>query len=62
MPLKKIKSHRMKDVCLHPEHNPPSHIVLEPGDYIYSCPECGKEKVLSVPLITCSMRQTEHAV
>lgn len=52
----------MKDVCLHPEHNPPSHIVLEPGDYIYSCPECGKEKVLSVPLITCSMRQTEHAV
>jgi hypothetical protein len=31
-----------EQVCLSPEHNPPSHIVLEPGTYEYVCPSCGK--------------------
>lgn len=34
--------------CLHPEHNPPSLIVLEPGVYEYQCPGCGKTIVFTV--------------
>lgn len=28
--------------CRHPEHNPPSHMVWEPGRYRHTCPGCGK--------------------
>lgn len=28
--------------CHHPEHNPPSHIVLPSGVYAYTCPGCGR--------------------
>lgn len=49
MPLEKISE---PDVCLDPEHNPPTHIVLEPGTYKYTCPSCGKVTVFTVPLIT----------
>lgn len=27
--------------CIHPEHRPPSHIVLSLGTYKYMCPACG---------------------
>lgn len=27
--------------CYHPEHNPPSMIVLTPGVYEHVCPGCG---------------------
>lgn len=30
-----------KPPCRHPEHNPPSMIVLEPGVYEHICPACG---------------------
>jgi len=39
--------------CLHPEHNPPSHIVLSPGTYEYTCPGCGERQTFRVPLVTC---------
>lgn len=29
--------------CVSPEHNPPTHIVLEDGVYEYTCPSCGKK-------------------
>jgi hypothetical protein len=35
--------------CTHPEHNPPSHIVLEPGIYTWKCPRCCKEQTFTVP-------------
>ncbi len=38
--LEKIKE--APKPCLDPAHNPPSHIVLEPGTYRYTCPTCGK--------------------
>jgi len=52
----KIKSglKKIADVpkpCLHPCHNPPSHIVLEPGVYEYTCPGCGKKITFEVPRI-----------
>jgi len=30
-------------MCRHPEHNPPTMIVLEPGLYEHTCPACGKK-------------------
>ncbi len=38
--------------CLHPEHWPDMHIVLDPGVYRYTCPSCGEETTFTVPLIT----------
>ena len=39
-------------VCLHPNHNPPGHIVLSPGTYEYTCPGCGATQIVNVPLVT----------
>ena len=49
--LRKIES--AEEPCLHPEHNPPTHIHLEPGVYEYVCPACGRTTTFSVPSITC---------
>lgn len=35
-------------VCRHPEHNPPGHIVLEPGIYHYTCPGCGHTRRIEI--------------
>lgn len=35
--------------CLNPEHNPPAHIVLEPGVYEHTCPGCGHTVSFTVP-------------
>ena len=53
MPLRKIKDYNKASICMSPEHNPPMHIVLEAGEYVYTCPVCGKETRINVPLITC---------
>lgn len=53
MPLKKIKD--AERPCLHPEHDVPMHIVLEAGEYEYTCPQCGKTVQFTVPSITCDM-------
>lgn len=29
-------------LCLHPEHNPPGHMVFKPGKYEHTCPGCGR--------------------
>lgn len=41
-----------KQTCRHPEHDPPMHIVLEPGVYEYTCPGCGNVQTIVVPEIT----------
>ena len=38
--------------CTHPEHNPPSMMVFEPGTYEHECPSCHEKQVFEVPLIT----------
>ena len=38
--LKKIAD--VPKVCMSPEHNPPAHVVLEPGVYEHTCPDCGE--------------------
>jgi hypothetical protein len=55
MSLKKINDKPngyIGKICRHSEHNPPMHIVLEPGTYEYICPGCGNKTVFDVPLIT----------
>lgn len=46
MPLRKIADE--KPPCRHPEHNPPSHIVLSPGTYEHTCPSCGNKLTFHV--------------
>lgn len=40
-----------ENICQHPNHNPPGHIVLGPGTYEYTCPGCGASQIVRVPLI-----------
>lgn len=34
--------------CRHPEHNPPSMIVLPAGTHVYECPACGEQQSVNV--------------
>ncbi len=43
MPIRKIADLPEQSHCRHPEHQPPSMIVLEPGVYVHKCPSCGNE-------------------
>lgn len=41
--------------CLDAEHNPPGHIVLQPGLHVWVCPACGARQIVRVaPRPTCS--------
>lgn len=50
--------HRIEDIedlkqeCNSSEHNPPTHIYLQPGLWEWSCPNCQKTKIVRVPKIT----------
>jgi hypothetical protein len=37
-----------KDICYHPEHNPPSMRVYFPGIYEHICPGCGHRFVFTI--------------
>lgn len=49
MPFKKISSFSTEPRCLHPEHNPPTMILMEPGVYEYTCPGCEHSQEYVVP-------------
>jgi len=51
MSIKKIKDAPIP--CSNPEHEPPHHMVYEPGTYEHVCPGCGKKTVFEVPGISC---------
>lgn len=48
MPLRKIRDLESKTVCQHPDHSPPSLIVLPDGVYEHTCPSCGKRVEFTV--------------
>lgn len=52
MPTVKIKDFDKEQVCQHPEHNPPTMMVFEPGEYEHTCPNCGKKQRFIVGRIT----------
>lgn len=35
--------------CRHPEHEPPTHVVLEPGRWEHCCPSCHRTLLFTVP-------------
>lgn len=35
--------------CMSREHQPPMHISLKPGTYVWECPACGLRQVVRVP-------------
>ena len=46
-----MSTRKIKDApkpCLNPEHNPPSHMVYQPGTYEHICPGCGKKIIFTV--------------
>jgi hypothetical protein len=49
MTLRKIKSFPEPKICRHPEHDPPSMIVLDLGVWEHTCPGCGKTQTIVVP-------------
>lgn len=49
--LKKIAEE--KPPCFSPDHEPPSHIVLEPGTYEHTCDACGEKVIFVVKGIYC---------
>ena len=48
MTLRKIGDDVKPRNCVHPEHNPPTMILREPGTYEHTCPGCGEACVLVV--------------
>lgn len=46
MTLRKIAD--PPQICTHPEHGPPTHIVLEPGTWEHTCPGCGFKTIFTV--------------
>jgi hypothetical protein len=42
------------DICTDPEHEPPSHLYIPPGySYTHICPSCGRQVLLTPPVIWC---------
>ena len=48
--LRKVKS--FDPPCSSPEHFPPKFMVYEPGEYEYTCPQCGHVTKFTVQLVT----------
>lgn len=57
MPTRKIDDPEYPDIqkmyCQSPDHQPPTHMVYEPGVYEHVCCACGLKFMFRVPLITC---------
>lgn len=52
MTIKKIEDKpfiiKGKEPCKSPEHEPPTHVSLQPGTYEHKCPLCGDVRVFRV--------------
>lgn len=48
--LKKIAD--AKAPCMNSQHNPPMHVVLQPGTYEHTCPGCGSKTLFEVPWVS----------
>lgn len=43
------------EICRHPEHNPPTYYIYQPGHYEYECPSCKKVTKFMIPKINYSL-------
>lgn len=46
--------------CFHPEHNPPSMKVYQPGVYEHECPACGRKLTFTVPCVYFAVHESSH--
>lgn len=46
-----IPTEQPKQPCNSTEHNPPSHLYLEPWTYTWECPQCWERIVYTIPLV-----------
>ena len=46
---RKIADLPQEKICRNKEHNPPMHMVYEPGIYEHVCPACGERQIFIVP-------------
>ena len=51
--LRRIDDLDKTEPCRHPEHEPPSMIVLPSGKYEYTCPGCGHTVTFYVQGFNC---------
>lgn len=60
-PVRYIKDHKWKiERCLHPNHNPPSHLSIPQGKrYVHVCPKCKATCVIENP-ITYSLNRDKN--
>lgn len=62
MPFTKFTPSRPEKSCRHPEHNPPGHIVLPPGEHEYTCPGCGQKTTFTVQSPECESGIFSHGL
>ena len=48
-----INTNEQNKPCMSPEHNPPTHVVLNDGVHVWECPSCGKTTYLVITNPTC---------
>lgn len=48
--------------CMHPEHNPPKHMVFQPGHYEHECPGCGRKQQFFVQGVVCETKPSGRSV
>ena len=53
--FKKFTPFKPSEICKHPSHKPPMHMVYQPGRYKYECPSCGKVTKFIIPAVTYSL-------
>lgn len=51
MPTKKIADEPMP--CLNRQHDPPGHMVYQPGTHEHTCPGCGYRQTFRVSRMVC---------
>ena len=51
MPFIKHEPPSPQESCRSIDHNPPMHIVLQPGTHVWQCPACGTTQDVHVPSI-----------
>lgn len=59
MTLIKVRDFPPSYYCQHPAHNPPTMMVLSPGEYEHTCPGCGAvSRFMVYPRPMCSTSPT----
>lgn len=53
MPFIEHEPFKPEEMCHHPDHHPPTMMLLPPGRHVWQCPACGKKTELIVPAVTC---------